>query len=203
MVKKLDDVMAALPAGRRAKIELRAQELASLKDLRQAVEKTQEDLAEVLGVGQDTISRLEQRSDMLLSTLRRYVEGMGGTLELVAQFPNRPPVVIEHLAKDKPPAPCGVKHASQALRHKLPSRNVNPAATTEWPLLYFRIMEWCHCCLTAPGLFTTFLPKITVDRGKSPKPLEIDLDTSLSLCAHFSQLTGNAFDSASEAGSPA
>lgn len=102
MAKKLDDVMAALPPKRRAKIELRAQELASLKDLRQAVEKTQEDLAEVLGVGQDTISRLEQRSDMLLSTLRRYVEGMGGKLELVAQFPNRPPVVIDHLAKDKP-----------------------------------------------------------------------------------------------------
>ncbi len=102
MAKKLDDLMATLPAGRRAKIELRAQELASLKDLRQAVEKTQEDLAEVLGVGQDTISRLEQRSDMLLSTLRRYVEGMGGKLELVAQFPNRPPVVIDHLAKDKP-----------------------------------------------------------------------------------------------------
>ncbi len=102
MAKKLDDVMATLPAGRRAKIELRAQELASLKDLRQAVEKTQVDLAEALGVGQDTISRLEQRSDMLLSTLRRYVEGMGGKLELVAQFPNRPPVVIDHLAKDKP-----------------------------------------------------------------------------------------------------
>lgn len=102
MAKKLVDVMAALPAGRRAKIERRAQELASLKDLRQAVEKTQEDLAEVLGVGQDTISRLEQRSDMLLSTLRRYVEGMGGKLELVAQFPNRPPVVIDHLAKGKP-----------------------------------------------------------------------------------------------------
>ena len=102
MAKKLDDVMAALPAGRRAKIKRRAQELASLKDLRQAVEKTQVDLAEALGVGQDTISRLEQRSDMLLSTLRRYVEGMGGKLELVAQFPNRPPVVIDHLAKDKP-----------------------------------------------------------------------------------------------------
>lgn len=102
MAKKLDDVKATLPAGRRAKIERRAQELASLKDLRQAVGKTQEDLAEVMGVGQDTISRLEQRSDMLLSTLRRYVEGMGGKLELVAQFPNRPPVVIDHLAKDKP-----------------------------------------------------------------------------------------------------
>jgi len=93
--------MAALPAKRRAKIERRAQELASLKDLRQAVEKTQVDLAKALGVGQDTISRLEQRSDMLLSTLRRYVEGMGGKLELVAQFPNRPPVVIDHLAGEK------------------------------------------------------------------------------------------------------
>lgn len=102
MARKLDDVMAALPAKRRATIELRAQELASLKDLRQAVEKTQVDLAEALGVGQDTISRLEQRSDMLLSTLRRYVEGMGGKLELVAQFPNRPPVIIDHLAQDKP-----------------------------------------------------------------------------------------------------
>ena len=99
MAKRLDDVMAALPVKRRAKIVQRAQELASLKDLRQAVEQTQEDLASTLGVGQDTISRLEQRSDMLLSTLRRYVEGMGGTLELVAQFPNRPPVVIDHLGR--------------------------------------------------------------------------------------------------------
>lgn len=102
MARKLDDVMAALPAKRRAKVEERAMELATLKDLRQAVEQTQEDLAAALGVGQDTISRLEQRSDMLLSTLRRYVEGMGGKLELVARFPNRPPVVIDHLAKDKP-----------------------------------------------------------------------------------------------------
>jgi DNA-binding XRE family transcriptional regulator len=99
MARKLDDVLAALPAKRRAKIERRAQELASLKDLRQAVAKTQADLAEALGIGQDTISRLEQRSDMLLSTLRRYIEGMGGKLELVAQFPGRPPVVIDQLAE--------------------------------------------------------------------------------------------------------
>ena len=97
MAKRLDDVMAVLPAKRRTNIVRRAQELASLKDLRQAVAQTQEDLASALGVGQDSISRLEQRSDMLLSTLRRYVESMGGTLELVAQFPNRPPVVIDHL----------------------------------------------------------------------------------------------------------
>jgi len=101
MARKLDDVMAALPPRRRARIERRAQELASLKDLRQAAERTQTDLAQTLGVGQDTISRLEQRSDMLLSTLRRYVEATGGKLELVAQFPNRPPVVINRLADSK------------------------------------------------------------------------------------------------------
>jgi DNA-binding XRE family transcriptional regulator len=103
MAKKLDDVMAALPKARRQRIEARAMELATLKDLRLAAEKTQEQLAQALGVGQDTISRLERRSDMLLSTLRHYVEGMGGRLELVAQFPNRPPVVIEHLGLDTRP----------------------------------------------------------------------------------------------------
>jgi DNA-binding XRE family transcriptional regulator len=101
MAKKLDDIMAALPAKRRAQINDRAMELATLKDLRKAAEQTQEDLAAALGVGQDTISRLEKRSDMLLSTLRHYVESMGGKLELVAQFPNRPPVVIDHLGVER------------------------------------------------------------------------------------------------------
>ena len=98
MAKTLDKVLAELPTRRRAKIEERAAELATLKDLRQAVAQTQEELAAALGVGQDTISRLEKRSDMLLSTLRRYIEAMGGKLELVAQFPDRPPLVIDHLA---------------------------------------------------------------------------------------------------------
>jgi DNA-binding XRE family transcriptional regulator len=100
MARKLDDVMAALPKARRERIEARAMELATLKDLRQAAQQTQEQLAEALGVGQDTISRLEKRSDMLLSTLRHYVESMGGELNLVAQFPNRPPVVIDHLGTE-------------------------------------------------------------------------------------------------------
>mgnify|MGYP000854621897 CR=1 FL=1 len=100
MAKKLEQIMAALPAERRGKIEARVAELATLKDLRQAVAQTQEELAATLGVGQDTISRLEKRSDMLLSTLRRYVEAMGGKLELVAKFPDRPPLVIEHLADE-------------------------------------------------------------------------------------------------------
>ena len=97
MARKLTDVMAALPAARRQRVTKRAMELATLKDLRIASQQTQADRAASLGVGQVTISRLEKRSDMLLSTLRHYVEGMGGTSQLVAQFPDRPPVVIEHL----------------------------------------------------------------------------------------------------------
>jgi DNA-binding XRE family transcriptional regulator len=104
MARKLDQVLDSLPAGRRARIEERAAELATLKDLRQAMQKTQEELAAALHIGQDSVSRLEKRSDMLLSTLRGYVEAMGGKLELVAHFPNRPPVVIEHLV-DKADSP--------------------------------------------------------------------------------------------------
>ena len=100
MARSLDQVLANLPAKRRAKIERRTRELATLKDLRRAVERTQEDLAASLGVGQDTVSRIERRSDLLLSTLRRYVEAMGGKLELVAHFPNRPPLVIEQIAEE-------------------------------------------------------------------------------------------------------
>lgn len=114
MARKLDDVMAALPKERQQRVEARAMELATLKDLRLAAEQTQEQLASTLGVGQDTISRLEKRSDMLLSTLRHYVESMGGTLELVARFPNRPPVVIDHL---------GVELAAQKKAPTTPRRS--------------------------------------------------------------------------------
>jgi len=102
MVKNLEQVLAKLPTKRREKVEHRAAELATLKDLRQAVKRTQEDLASSLGVGQDTISRLEQRSDMLISTLKRYVEAMGGQLDLVARFPNRPAVVINRISETSP-----------------------------------------------------------------------------------------------------
>ena len=98
MVKKLDDILGALPAKRQKKIAARAAELATLRDLRIAASQTQADMAQALGVRQDTISRLEQRSDMLLSTMRRYVEAMGGRLDLVATFPNRPSVKVAQLA---------------------------------------------------------------------------------------------------------
>ena len=97
MARKLDDLMATLPKYRKKRVEDRAMELATLKDLRHAVQQTQAQMASALGVRQDTISRLEKRSDMLLSTMRHYVESMCGKLELVAKFPDRPSVVIDHL----------------------------------------------------------------------------------------------------------
>jgi len=98
MSRDIDQILDALPAERRAAVENRAAEMATLKDLRQAMQKTQVDLAAALHIGQDGISRLEKRSDMLLSTLRGYIEAMGGKLELVAHFPNSPPVSIELLS---------------------------------------------------------------------------------------------------------
>jgi len=99
MARNLEQVLAKLKPKRREKVERRAEELATLKGLRQAVKRTQEELASSLDVGQDTISRLEQRSDMLISTLKRYVEAMGGRLDLVVRFPNRPPVMLDGIAE--------------------------------------------------------------------------------------------------------
>ena len=101
MATTLKTVMDRLPAERRQRVEARAGELLAeeltLRDLRKAHDLTQKRMAELLDIGQDGVSRLEQRSDLLLSTLRSYVDAMGGTLELVARFPDRPPVVVSGL----------------------------------------------------------------------------------------------------------
>ncbi len=49
-------------------------------------------MAELLQVDQGNISRLEQRTDLMISTLQKYIAAMGGDLKLVIEFPNRPPV---------------------------------------------------------------------------------------------------------------
>jgi predicted transcriptional regulator len=101
MGSTMDRRIAKLPAKRRAKDNARAEELKaeemSLQDLRKAMDRTQVEIAKELDIGQDTVSRYEQRTDMLLSTLRSYVRAMGGELDLVARFPNRGPVRIKAL----------------------------------------------------------------------------------------------------------
>ena len=94
--------MESLSHSRHKKIEARTAELIaeekSLRDLRKALTLTQEHMAEILGIGQESVSRLEKRSDLLLSTLRTYIEAMGGELRLVAEFPDRPPVILKDFA---------------------------------------------------------------------------------------------------------
>jgi DNA-binding XRE family transcriptional regulator len=98
MARTLEDKLSRLSPARRKRVGARTAELIaeeqSLRDLRHALALTQEHMAEELGIGQDGISRLEKRSDLLLSTLRSYIEAMGGKLRLVAEFPNRPPVLL-------------------------------------------------------------------------------------------------------------
>ena len=102
-MKTLNQKMKRIGSARRKKVEARAAGLIAeemtLQELRQARKLTQVRMAKVLGISQDGVSRLEKRSDLLLSTLRKSVEAMGGNLSLVAEFPDREPVVLSGIAE--------------------------------------------------------------------------------------------------------
>jgi DNA-binding XRE family transcriptional regulator len=106
MAITLKDKMKQLSPAQRKKVEARAAELIAeemtLRELRHARKLTQVKMAKKLGVTQDSVSRLEKRSDLLLSTLRKTVEAMGGNLSLVAEFPDRAPVVLSGIAENHP-----------------------------------------------------------------------------------------------------
>ena len=103
MAKNLAQIMQELPRPRREKVEARAQELIAeymtLQDLRKARQLTQEHLAQLLNIHQDSVSSLEKRTDLLLSTLRSYIQAMGGELRIIADFPDRPSVVLTGIAE--------------------------------------------------------------------------------------------------------
>lgn len=105
MPVNVDEKIKKLSVSQRKKVEARAAALIAeemtLRDLRKARELTQARMAEQLGITQDGVSRLEKRSDLLLSTLRKSVEAMGGRLSLVAEFPDRAPVVLTGIAGDE------------------------------------------------------------------------------------------------------
>jgi transcriptional regulator with XRE-family HTH domain len=67
--------------------------------MRKARQLTQKRMAQILGIGQDSVSRLEKRTDLHLSTLNNYINAMGGSLKLVAEFPDRDPVILDGLAE--------------------------------------------------------------------------------------------------------
>ena len=100
----VDDKINQLNPALRQKIEARAAQLIAeemtLRELRHARKLTQVRMAKSLGITQDGVSRLEQRSDLLLSTLRKTIQAMGGNLSLIAEFPDRAPVVLTGIAED-------------------------------------------------------------------------------------------------------
>jgi transcriptional regulator with XRE-family HTH domain len=59
----------------------------ALAELRQARERSQQELARALKVGQPAVAKLERRADMYVSNLRRYIAALGGSLEIGARFP--------------------------------------------------------------------------------------------------------------------
>ena len=102
MTINVEERIAKLDPVQRQKVEERAAELIAeemtLRELRKARQLTQAHVATELGISQDGVSRLEHRSDLLLSTLRKTVEAMGGSLTLVARFPDHPPVELSGIA---------------------------------------------------------------------------------------------------------
>ncbi|NBX04161.1 MAG: XRE family transcriptional regulator [Alphaproteobacteria bacterium] len=98
MAKNINEYIKKLPKKRREKIAARAQELiaeeSTLQELRKTLNCSQSKLAKKLRVNQAAVSKIERRPDMHVSTLRSFIEAMGGSLEILAQFPGSPPVRI-------------------------------------------------------------------------------------------------------------
>jgi predicted XRE-type DNA-binding protein len=91
MAHKFKDLQMKMSVERRARVEERVHQAIkemALDELRTAREFTQAELSEVLRVDQGSISKLERRTDMYIRTLRRYIEAMGGSLQIRAVFPD-------------------------------------------------------------------------------------------------------------------
>jgi Helix-turn-helix domain len=125
MTISVEEVMAKLPKERRERIEARAAELIAeelnLREMRRLRRLTQARLSRKLKIGQEGVSRIEKRSDLYLSTLRSYVEGIGGKLSLVVEFPDQPPIRLAGLGE--PTATEPVKPAKKKAKSSPRSRS--------------------------------------------------------------------------------
>ena len=90
MAKSFNDLKEKMSLQRLEKIEDRAQAILismALQELRQTRHLTQQDLADILNVNQAALSKMENQTDIRISTLRRLLTAMGGNLKIVAEFP--------------------------------------------------------------------------------------------------------------------
>src|SRR6516225_525344 len=103
MGRTLDEMIGGLPKRRRARIGARYREIRdeveSLRELRKAAGKAQAEIATTLGIKQPSVSKIEKQTDMYLSTLRSYVEAIGGQLDLVVRLPSRRAVRLNRLGE--------------------------------------------------------------------------------------------------------
>jgi transcriptional regulator with XRE-family HTH domain len=113
MGRNLKQIIAALPTDRQARIDARYREMKDevegLRELRQIAGKAQAEIATTLNIKQPSVSKIESQADMYLSTLRSYVEAIGGELDLMVRLPKRRVLRIQHLgdvlaAESKPRA---------------------------------------------------------------------------------------------------
>ena len=103
MGRTLSEMIDALPKQRRERVDARYRELKdeveSLRELRKAAGKAQAEIAATLKIKQPSISKIEKQTDMYLSTLRSYVEAIGGELDLVVRLPSRRAMRLHRLGE--------------------------------------------------------------------------------------------------------
>lgn len=107
MAKKFKDLVAKMSPASQARIKERTAQMAAemaLQELRQAMQLTQQEMADELQINQAAISKMEHQSDMYVSTLRRFIAAMGGELRIVAHFPQGDVVIsqFEDIPKQPP-----------------------------------------------------------------------------------------------------
>jgi predicted transcriptional regulator len=99
--KPFSELTKNFSPARRARVAAKAaalREAMTLEELRKTRALSQEDVAEALDVNQPAVAKLEKRGDMHVSNLRRYIEALGGTLEITAHF-DKTSVVISNIGE--------------------------------------------------------------------------------------------------------
>lgn len=126
MTVSLEEMLAEESVESKARIRLLAEEMRAelnLRELRRLRKLTQTRLSKKLKIGQEGVSRIERRQDMNVSTLRSYVEGIGGELWIEARFPDQPPVVLTGLGRSR-----GKKTAKKTAKTAAKSKSRTPRA---------------------------------------------------------------------------
>ncbi len=125
----LQEMLARESEATRHRVKMRTADLIAeeleLRELRRLRKLTQARLSKKLKIGQEGVSRIEKRSDLYLSTLRSYVEAVGGALTLMVRFPDHPPVILTGFGDSNSPAkPKSTKKAApKSIQKKRPGKS--------------------------------------------------------------------------------